>query len=180
MGPQLARAPGAALHLVIDEQQPVLLAQRPEPLQESGRRRADAALALDRLDEDRRRLRPDRLLRRREGAERHLVEALDLRAEALEVLLLAAGGDGGERAAVESALEGDDAEALGPALGELVVARRLDRRLQRLGAGIGEEDAVGEARRRQPVGQLLAIRDAVEVGDVPDLRRLLMPAPKSR
>jgi hypothetical protein len=45
-----------------------------------------------------------------------LVEALDLRAEALEILLLAAGGDGGERAAVEGALEGDDAEALGVAL----------------------------------------------------------------
>ena len=174
VGEQLAGAPHAALHLVIDEQQAVLVAQCAQALEEAGRRRADAALALDRLDEDRRRLRPDRLLRRREVAERHLVEALDLRAEALEVLLLAAGGDGGERAAVEGALEGDDAEPLWAAFRILVVARGLDRRLQRLGAGIGEEDAVGEARRRQPVGQLLAIRDAVEVGDVPDLRRLLL------
>ena len=39
-----------------------------------------------------------------------------LRAEALEVLLLAAGGDRRQRAAVEGALEGDDAEALGLAL----------------------------------------------------------------
>ena len=46
-------------------------------------------------------------------AERDLVEALDLRAEAFEVLLLAAGRDRRERAAVEGALEGEDAEALG-------------------------------------------------------------------
>jgi hypothetical protein len=37
-------------------------------------------------------------------AERHLVEALDLRAEAIEVLLLAARRDRRERAAVEGAL----------------------------------------------------------------------------
>ena len=81
-------------------------------------------------------------------AERHLVEALDLRAEALEVLLLAAGGDGRQRAAVEGALEGDDAEALGLAVRRMVLARHLDRALDRLGARIGEEHVVGEGRRR--------------------------------
>ncbi len=49
-------------------------------------------------------------------AERHLVEALDLGAEAFEIFLLAAGRDGRQRAAVEGALEGDDAEALGLAV----------------------------------------------------------------
>ena len=45
-------------------------------------------------------------------AEGDLVEALDLRPEAFEVFRLAARRDGGERAAVEGALEGDDAEPL--------------------------------------------------------------------
>ena len=76
-------------------------------------RHAHAALALDRLDQDRGRLRPDRLLDRLEIAERHLVEALDHRAEAFEVFLLSARRERRERAAVERALEGDDAIALG-------------------------------------------------------------------
>ncbi len=58
----------------------------------------------------------DRRLERLAIAERHLVEALDLRSEAFEIFLLAAGRDRGERAAVEGALEGDDAKALGRAV----------------------------------------------------------------
>ena len=49
--------PGAAdpaLHLVGDEQDAVLVAELPQPGQEAGRRDDVAALALDRLDEDRR------------------------------------------------------------------------------------------------------------------------------
>ena len=42
-----------------------------------------------------------------------LVEARQTGPEAFEMLLLAAGGDGRHRAAVEGALEGDDAVALG-------------------------------------------------------------------
>ena len=45
-----------------------------------------------------------------------MVEAVDGRAEALEMLGLAAGRDGGERPAVEGALEGDEAVALRRAL----------------------------------------------------------------
>ena len=42
-----------------------------------------------------------------------MVEAWRPAAEAFEVFLVAGGGDGRERAAVERALEGDDAPALG-------------------------------------------------------------------
>ena len=57
---------------------------------------------------------------------------------------------------MEGALEGDHAEALGLAGGELVAARHLDRALHRLGAGVGEEHGVGEGRVDEPLGQPLA------------------------
>jgi hypothetical protein len=103
MREEFARAADARLHLVEHEQHAALVAelpQRPEPL---GRDGTDPALPLHRLDEDRARLRRERGLERLVVAERDLVEALDLRAEALEVLLLPAGRDGRERAAMKGA-----------------------------------------------------------------------------
>ena len=78
--------------------------------------------------------------------EGHLVEALDLGAEALEIFGLAAGGDRGERAAVKGAFESDEPEALGLALGGVIFARHLDRAFERFGARIGEEHGIGEGR----------------------------------
>ena len=116
--------------------------------------------------------RPDGLLHRFEIAERHLVEAFDHGAEAFEIFLLSAGRERRERAAVERAFEGDDAVALGLAVHGLEFARGLDRAFHRLGAGIAEEDVVGEAFRAQPVGELLLLRHAEEIGDVDRLVRL--------
>ena len=101
-------------------------------------------------------------------AEGHLVEAVDLWPEAFQVFL-AAGGDGRERAAVEGALEGDDAEALGRAIHIVIAARRLDRAFHRLGAGIGEEYAVGEARRDELLRRAALAGNLEDVGDVPEL-----------
>ena len=109
IGEELAGAADAGLHLVEDQQQAVLVAERAELAQELAGDQADAALALDRLDHDRRRLRPDRRLDRLEVAERHLVEALRRRAEAFQVFRVAGGGERRQRAAVEGAGEGDDA-----------------------------------------------------------------------
>ena len=64
--------------------------------------------------------------------------------------------------------------ALRLAVRRLIFARHLDRAFDRLGAGILEEHGVGEGRLAQPVGQPLAFRDAVQVGDVPELLRLLV------
>ena len=72
-----------------------------------------------------------------------------------------------------AAFEGDDAVALGMAVRRLVLAHHLDDAFHRLGAGIGEEHHVGEAHGAQPVGQPLALGNAVEVGDVDDLLGLL-------
>jgi len=45
--------------------------------------------------------------------------------------------------------------------------RHLDRAFQRLGAGIGEEHRIGKGRLGEPFGQPFALRDAVEIGGMP-------------
>src|SRR6185437_15826228 len=117
--------------------------------------------------------RSDGALDRLDIAERHLVEALDRGAETLEVFLVAGRRDRRQRAAVEGALERNDAIAFRLAVGRLVLTRDLDRAFNRLGAGILEEHGVSEGRRAQPVGQPLAFRNAVQIRDVPELLRLL-------
>ena len=97
---------------------------------------------------------------------------VDLRPETFEIFRLAAGRDGGERAAVKGAFEGQNAIALGMAVDRLVLARHLDRRLVRLGARIGEEDEIGEGRVGEPAGEPLAFRVLIKVRDVPKLRAL--------
>src|SRR5262249_43129084 len=85
----------------------------------------------------------------------------------------AARGERCERAAVESALERNDAEPLGPALDRVVLARSLDGAFERLGAGIAEEHQIREGRGAQSLCEPLALRNAEQIGDVPDLLRLL-------
>ncbi len=55
----------------------------------------------------------------------------------------------------------------------MVLPRRLDRALQRLGAGIGEEDDVGEGQVGQALRQPLTLGDLVDVGRVPELLGLV-------
>ena len=107
------------------------------------------------------------------SVDRDLVEAVDLGAEAFDVLRLAAGGDRRQRAAVEGALEGEDAVFLRMAVDRVAPARHLDRRLVGLGPRIGEEDEIGEGRVGEPPRQPLAVGDLEQVGGVPELARLL-------
>ena len=113
VGEQLAGAAHAALHLVEDQQQAVLVAELAQRLEELRRHGAHAALALHRLDQDRRGLRADRALDRFEVAERRPDRSLRPAGRSLrDISALPAGGDGRERAAVERAFEGDDPVAL--------------------------------------------------------------------
>jgi hypothetical protein len=89
------------------------------------------------------------------------------------MLLVLGRRQGREGAAVERALEADDAVALGMAVGGLVLPHHLDDAFHRLGAGIGEKHLVGEGHRAQPVGQPLALGNPVEIGDVDDALGLL-------
>ena len=115
IGEQFAGAPDAGLDLVEDQQQSVFVAELAQAAQEFRRQHAHPAFALDRLDQDRRGLRPDRRFHSFQIAGRDLIETVDLRAEALQIFRLTARGDCGQRAAVKGAFEGDDPEALGMA-----------------------------------------------------------------
>ena len=174
MGEEAAGAADARLHLVEDEQQAVFVAEPAQLLHEVLRHGAKPPLALHGLDEDRRRLLGDRVPDGRNVAEGQLQEARGLGAEALDVFLLPAGRDGGDGAAVESALEGEDVVLAGVTLGKVVAPGRLDRAFQRLGARIGEEHLVGEGRLRQPAAEAFLAGDLVEVRQVPDLLGLVL------
>ncbi len=155
MGEELAGAPDARLHLVEHQQQAEFVADLAEALQELDIGGAHAAFALHRLDQDRGRLRPDLGAHLVEVAEGAMVEAVDIGRIALEVFLIAGGREGRERAAMERAFEADHAVALRIAEIVLVFADQLQAAFDRLGAGIGEEDLVGEGRLGQALGELL-------------------------
>ena len=107
--------PGAAhagLHLVENQEQLVPVADVAQAAQKGRRDHSHAALALDRLDQDRARSGPDRRLDRVEIGQRNLIETVDLGPKAVQIFRLAAGGDGGERAPVKGALEGQNPIAL--------------------------------------------------------------------
>ena len=137
------------------------------------RHHAHAALTHDRLDQDGGGLRPDCALRGRKIGEWHLVEAINHRSEPVEIFLLAPGRERRQCPAVEGALIGDDAVALGLAVRRLILSRHLDRAFHRLGARIGEEHEIGEARLAEPRRERFALRDAIEIGNVPKLLGLL-------
>ena len=167
MGEQAPGAAHAALHLVEHEQNALLVAKRPQIPQERPGHFAHAALAHDRLDHDSGGGVADGSLNGADIAGSDMVEAVDGRAEALEMLGLAAGRDGGERPAVEGALEGDEAVALRRSLREMIAARDLHRALNRLGAGIGEEHIVGEGFLAEPRREPLLPGDAMQIGHMP-------------
>ena len=145
MRPQLAGAPGAALDLVIDQQQAMIVAQLTKTTQADIGDRAHAALALHGLDQNGSGFFGDSGFERLVIAEGDLVKPLHARPEAFKISRIAARIDGPERAPVEGPGEGDDAVAVRAPVGEVVMARGLQRALHRLGPRIGEEDPVGEA-----------------------------------
>ena len=154
----------AGLDLVGDEQDPVLVAEGAQLAQERDRCRLVAALALDRLDEDRchargrhdergqpaervhARLRRERLVAREVAVDRREGRQVHRGQERLVAgpIVQARARDRGrpERPTVEGALEGDDRRPAGRPSGE------LERRLDRLRPGVQEEDRVDRVGQR--------------------------------
>ena len=112
VGEELSGAADAGLNFVEDQQEAVLVAKSAQGLKECAGNRPDAALALNRLNHQRCRIGSDRGLKRRNVAERHLIEPVDLGAETFEIFGLTARRERRERAAVERSLERHDPEAV--------------------------------------------------------------------
>jgi hypothetical protein len=154
--PTSARACEAGLHLVDDEDDPVLVADRAHAADELRRRDDETALALNRLEHDRgdvlgrdlRHERPLQRLQRFGGArpavlvrERHTVDLRRERPEARLVRVRLRGeAEREQRPAVEAALEGDDRRA-----GRCTMRANLIAVLDRLGARV-EERRLGGLR----------------------------------
>src|SRR4029453_2766863 len=130
----VAGAAAAGLDLVKDEQQALLVAQLPQPLQKAGGRNLNTAFALNRLDEDGAGLVGGQLAGRFQVAIGGILKTGDERAEPLVIFGLGRRGERAERAAVEAAREGDDLVAA-----FAVQSSKLDRRLVRLRAAVAEK-----------------------------------------
>jgi hypothetical protein len=163
MGEEFACAPDTRLHFVENQQEAMLVAQLAQTLQALRRHRTDTALALDRLNEDGARLGANGFLQSLMIAERHLIKAFDLGAETVEIFLLATGGNGRQRAAMESAFKSDDAEFFRMAVRRLLFARHFDRAFHRLRTRIGEEDEIRERPVHKTLRKLLAFGNLEQV-----------------
>ena len=165
-----ARAIVSALHAVQEQQQFLFIAQRAQAEQIFRRRGDDTALALDAFDQDGRRRRGDCGPRRREVVVRHMPETRDHRLEALLHLVLAGGGDAGERAAVKRIERGEDFEA---AFVVPELAGELVKSFVRLRAAVAKKHLAGRQAfddlLRQPALRLVIIK----VRDMEELARLL-------
>ena len=167
-GPELAGAPHAGLYLVAHEERSVLPAEPLNALDVALPQRKDAAFALDALDEDGCGVLVHGLGKGIEVAGRHLLEALGDRLEAVHEIFPAGSCEGGERAAVEAAGQGDDVDGI-PALHlGLVAAGQLDGRLVGFGAGVAEEGLAEVGRGKEQASQLKLRLLVEEVAHVPE------------
>jgi hypothetical protein len=109
--------------------------------------------------------------------ERHDGEAGQERGEAVAQLDLVGRADRAQRAAVKGVREGDQDVLLGPPVMVVIAPRRLDRPFHGFGARIGEKNGVGEGEIGKAPGVSLALRGAVQVGDVDQGRSLILDRP---
>jgi len=151
---QRAGAAHAALDLVEHHQRAMRVAELPHRLEETRLGRHHAALALHGLQHDGRHTALRECLFQRRGiVEGHVAEAAGQRLVAFLVLRLRRGGDGGQRATVEGAGEGDDHALLGrPALRCGPLAHELDGGLVGLRTRIAQENAFRERRVAHELG----------------------------
>src|SRR5262249_15521614 len=151
------------------KQQSVLVGELAQTRQKSLRRNANAAFALNGLDEKSCRLWTNSRARRAEIAELHLIETGRRRTETVEIFGVAARSECGERATMKGPVEGDEPIALRPAFARVKFPRHLDGAFHRFRTRIAEEDRVGEGVCDQLPGKTLLTRHAIEVGGVPEL-----------
>ncbi len=149
----------AGLHLIDDQHRAALAAQPRGLVDELLRGRTHATLALDELDDERRRLRGDRRIQRFGLVERDMGEALEERPEELPVFRSPGGGERAHGLAVKATHCRDDPLTLRREM------RELQRALDRLRTAVAEEQAI--ERCGQEGGQLVVeLRAAVVVEEL--------------
>ncbi len=164
---ELAGPCDTALYFVEHQHQIVVIGQLAQAVDELVRTGTDAALALDRLDEEAGSLVAHQRFGVVEIVEFRILEPGKQRHEAFVHLLLVRGADRRHRPPVECVGEGDQFGTLRITVLMLVVRpRRLDRRLDRFGTRIGEEHRIGEGLVDQHLRQFFTLRAAIEVGDM--------------
>ncbi|MBK7643402.1 MAG: hypothetical protein IPJ19_10190 [Planctomycetes bacterium] len=113
------------------------------------------------------------LLERLEVVCRYELDARDERLEGLAVLGRVRHGERAHGAAVEAALERDEAGASGLADHALVLAGDLERRFDCLGAAVGEEHGLQPAQARDAFRDLFGVRMAEQVARVDQAAELV-------
>src|SRR5690606_11081409 len=103
MRQKFAGTSDSGLDILYDEQQAMPVRKLTQAAKERWRSDANATFALDRLNKNSGSILPDNFLRCFQIAERHLIESFNLRAEPLQIFLLAARRDGCQRTTVECA-----------------------------------------------------------------------------
>ena len=174
VGVQVAGTPGTALDFIEDQQRIVLVTQLTQSFEECLLAGDDAALALQRLDDDRAGVIAHQLAHGVEIVEFGVLDTARNRPEALGILGLATDADGEEGAAMEGLTEGDDLVLL-LAMGVVgETTRQLERGLVGLTTGGAEVDLVGEGALGQRLGQRQCRLVGVDIGQVPDLVGLVL------
>ncbi len=174
MGEPGAAAPHAGLDL-IDHHQPALpVTQGAYPGQIRCRGNADAAFALDRLQQDRNnagffRGEP---FQGRQVPKRNADEAIHQRTKTFLGLGVGRGGQGGQGAAVKGALHDHDARQCEPPRAAQA-AGQLDGGLVGFGAGIAKKYLVHASELAQSISQFFLQGNAIQIGGVQQGGRLI-------
>src|SRR6202011_2174614 len=176
----LEREPGAGatepgLHLIENEKDALGVAEAAQPSEPAGRRHDDAGLALNGLDQHRRRPRPDRALDGGKIAERDGAETRRERAKAVTIIRFARERDHRRGAAVEIAVGDNDLGAVADNALDAIApaARGLDRGLDRFRTGIHRQRGIeaGQlANLREEGGETVIEKSARGHGEAARLR----------
>ena len=163
-----AAAADARLHLVVQQQGAVAVAELARQLEPRGIERPDTALALDRLDQHRAGPGSDRRRERCEIVARHVAEARGHRLEGLALGGRPPGRQRRERAPVKGALDAHHLVLGSPATRATRAPRELDARLDRLCTGIAEERAVVSRQRAEALRQGHRRLAVEQIGHMPE------------
>ena len=145
----LARAPHAALNLIEDQECAVLVAKLAHALQVFCRRHMDAALALNRFEQDGARLRAHHLFQLFDIAVMHIVESRRQGTEAFVILRLPRRRQCRERASVKTVPRRDDLR-LFRIFRVRILVRDLDCTLVRFRARVGEKRLAESRKAHEP------------------------------